>query len=97
MELHEKYCERNPLNKMICGYDCVFLREEKIEYELNSTDPEGYSATRIKKSFFCDKKKVPLYPVSCLRKKHDIKGYLEPDAIRMPSECVDFKSPLDFI
>lgn len=89
MELHEKWCTKNPDNFMKC-IGCENLEIKTFQFM-------GYDGFVNAKCFSCKAKNVEMYPFSALKKNLPTKyPYDFEDKILMPKECDLYKFDLPF-
>lgn len=92
MELHEKWCSKNPSNAKACSL-CSFLKETTIEYTVERYNGFGDASIDKKaKAFQCTKLNKMLYPLKVQKLGLD-KKYPETFETQepMPKECEHFE------
>jgi hypothetical protein len=92
---HEKICSKNPENKRACLDGCIHLTKKKVEVKDRIDDYyTGEIEYVIRTLFYCDKKKIFLYPPECEYKDNYYTNfYNEEDENKpMPKECDEYES-----
>lgn len=94
MKRHEKYCSSNPKTWAKCS-DCIFCKEVPKTYTVH--DPCHYENFEVKThGFFCEKKKVGMYPIKVVKMGWDTKyPDMFDDEILMPTQCNEHNDGLD--
>ena len=80
---HEKYCSKNPIHKSPCT-DCQNLQVGKRTYVV-------WRNERTTKEFICGVSQQKLYSIKVARFQSFITDDYFRDAVKMPTECGDYK------